>query len=339
VIKELIIKNFEAHEKFRTKLDPYITSFVGATDAGKSTIIRAIQWVVMNRPLGDSFIRDENKSTYVGIKTEKGIVSRKKGKGINEYKINGQKLEAFGTAVPDEVKEFLKMGELNFQFQFDAPYWFMISPGEVSKQLNQIVDLEIIDNTLSRLGSKTRDGKSQVKVSQDRLDDLETELGQLSFVKSMVKEFDKLEELENKIETELVYLESLDTSIEEVGKNLSNSKTFAQAHTESLEVVKIGIRIQKRSKELDSLTELIKSIGHNTSIIDSEIPDIGFLISTEKELKKVDEFCTGLHRCITQIETEKENACLKEKEKEELEKELKKVMGKTCPLCGATIKS
>ena len=181
MIKELIIKNFEAHKKFRTKLDQHITSFTGATDSGKSAIIRAIQWVVMNRPLGDSFVRDKSKPTFVGIKTEKGIVSRKKAKGINQYKINGQTFEAFGTNVPDEVTEFLNMEELNFQFQFDAPYWFMISPGEVSKQLNQIVDLEIIDKTLSRLSGKLRDGKSAVKVSEERLETIEAEIGHLSF--------------------------------------------------------------------------------------------------------------------------------------------------------------
>ena len=338
MLKELIIKNFEAHDKLRIKFDSHINSIVGATDKGKSSTIRAIQWVVLNRPLGDSFIRDASKPAFVGIRTEKGTVSRKKGKGINQYKINGMTLEAFGTHVPNEVEEFLNMQELNFQFQFDAPYWFQISPGEVSKQLNQIVDLNIIDSTLSSLIGLVKRGKIETNMSQERMDGVKIELGHLSFVKPMYKQYKRLEGVETQVADGIEYVTSLSTEIDDVKRYIDKAKALSGAHTDGERVVEIGSEYQNLHGEVNRLVGAINEIEKVIAITDAEMPNLKPLEEIAGKWNELHNECKELSPIIKQLETEKEMKCPRTEDIQELKRELKRMMGKTCPLCEQPIK-
>lgn len=337
MIKELIIKNFEAHERFRTKLDKHITTFTGATDAGKSSIIRAIKWLVMNRPLGDSYIRNPDKVAMVGIRTEKGTVTRKKGKGINQYKINGQTFEAFGTNVPEEVQQFLNMQELNFQFQFDAPYWFMISPAEVSKQLNQVVDLEIIDTTLSRLSGKVRNGKAEVKVSEERLEGIEAELGHLSFAKPMFGEYDEVERVESELIEAQEYYTALKADISDVERYTARYKSLRGAHSDGEKVAEIADEYLKLSREVDTFVRLLSNLEKSTAIADAEMPNLEPLLTLNRKRDENHRECNELLPIIKQLEIEKEEKCPREEKIKSLKRELKRLMGKACPLCGSAL--
>lgn len=338
MIKELLIKNFEAHDKFKAKLDPGITTFTGATDAGKSSIIRAIQWVVLNRPLGDSFIRDENKPAFVGLKTENGIVSRKKGKGINIYKVNGQTLEAFGANVPEEVKQFLGMEELNFQLQFDAPYWFMISPGEVSKQLNQIVDLEIIDSTLSNLNNKIRQTRMEVTLSEKRLDEVSQSAKHLRFVKRMSADFQRLEQLSLQIDETRSNFVSMSESVQTIERYLKRKKRLSKGYFECERALKTGIELQKATFQVESLSKILCDLEKASQVSTMKIPNIKQLVSITNKYNKTEQLVKRLSDHIAEMETEQERICQTERKLESDERKLKKMIGQTCPLCGSLVK-
>ena len=47
----LEIKNFQSHKNTTIDFDKNINSICGETDNGKSAVIRAIKWIVENRPL------------------------------------------------------------------------------------------------------------------------------------------------------------------------------------------------------------------------------------------------------------------------------------------------
>ena len=341
MIKEMLFKNFEIHKYFKVKLDPHITSLIGPSDIGKSSTLRGLEWLTTNKYDGkaDSFIQDESKPAFVGIKTDNGSVSRKKGKGINIYKLNGQVLEAFGAGVPDEVQEFLRMTKLNFQSQFDAPYWFHISPGEVSKQLNQIVDLEIIDNSLSKLKSKVGIKNTEVKLSQGRLNEAETILNQMAFMKPMMKEYMRLEKLELAVEKKGSHINSLALSIKGIERGALKAEALRKAHSGGSRLMKIANRWEDKAGEVENLSILVKDLEKNMAVSEAVIPNIKPLISITNKWVKAKQFCDGLSKHITEIISEKETGCQREKELSSKEKKLKKIMGKTCPLCRVMIKS
>ena len=66
-----------------------------------------------------------------------------RGTGVNTYGVEGKTYEAFGNDVPPAVSKLLGLAEVNFQGQHDAAFWFGLSPGQLAKELNKIVDLEL----------------------------------------------------------------------------------------------------------------------------------------------------------------------------------------------------
>ena len=156
MLERLTIENFQAHSKLDLKLDPAVTTIVGPSDAGKSAVIRALIWLATNRPLGDSFIRDGETRARVSLLVDSRWIVRTRGKSENTYSIDGEELKAFGNEVPSEVSQLLNLSPINLQHQHDSPFWFSETAGEVSRQLNQIVDLSIIDRTLANLDKAAR---------------------------------------------------------------------------------------------------------------------------------------------------------------------------------------
>ena len=52
MITKIEIKNFQSHKDTMIDFDKGINSICGESDNGKTAIIRAIRWVIENRPLG-----------------------------------------------------------------------------------------------------------------------------------------------------------------------------------------------------------------------------------------------------------------------------------------------
>lgn len=173
MIRSLTIRNFQAHRRLKIRLDKWVTTIVGPSDVGKSAVVRALRWLSLNRPQGMGFVRHGTKAASVTVRTHGRTVRRTRGDASNTYTLGGKgkhlRLQAFGSGVPTEVQDLLKVSELNFQRQHDAPFWFSLSPGEVSKQLNDIINLRKIDTTLAHINARLRKSVATHGVCKDRL--------------------------------------------------------------------------------------------------------------------------------------------------------------------------
>jgi chromosome segregation ATPase len=199
MLEELRIKDFQCHEKMRVQFDPHITAIVGPSDVGKSSLLRALRWVSMNRPTGDSFIREDSGGCWVGLKVDGKKVTRQRGKSDNKYTLGNKEFRAFGTDVPEPITSLLNLGEVNFQGQHSAPYWFDLSAGEVARRLNEIVDLSAIDDVLMRLSALLRQANSVVKVTKSRLGVARENRKKLGFVLAMNAELKGVERTQDAI--------------------------------------------------------------------------------------------------------------------------------------------
>lgn len=182
MIRYILLRNFQVHCRLRVLLDPCVTTILGPSDVGKSSIMRALKWLATNRPAGQAFIRDGERKVIVSVITDEGTVRRIKGTSVNEYRVNGCVLKAFGNDVPAEVLSVLNMSDINFQVQHEGPFWFSQTAGEVSRQLNQIVDLSIMDSTLGNLASALRRARAEEEVACARLKEARDKRKELRFV-------------------------------------------------------------------------------------------------------------------------------------------------------------
>src|SRR5207253_3096865 len=83
---------------------------------------------------------------------------------------------------PGEVQDLLRVSSINFQQQGDP--WFLLSDtaGEVSRKLNSIVDLDIIDKTISNITSEVKKVKTLEEHTRERLQQAESEVSDLAWV-------------------------------------------------------------------------------------------------------------------------------------------------------------
>lgn len=168
-LERIILRNFQAHKKLALTLDPGVTTIVGPSDVGKSAVLRALRWVAENRPNGGAFRRHGTNQTRVTLVVDGHTIHRKKGKGANCYVLDGACMQAFGTKVPAPVVKLLNLADVSWQGQHDSPFWFARSAGEVSRLLNQIVDLSVMDAAVGYLTAKGRRVKTECQVVKERL--------------------------------------------------------------------------------------------------------------------------------------------------------------------------
>jgi DNA repair protein SbcC/Rad50 len=244
VIESLTLSNFQAHPSLVIDLDPYVTCLTGPSDQGKSAIIRALRWLCLNQPSGEAFIRDGAKQALVEIKVDGRVVHRVRGKGQNEYQLGMDPIKEFKALgngnVPPEVATLLNVGILNFQGQHDAPFWFGETAGEVSRQLNQIINLGVIDDVLAKLDKGVREATTNLAVCEDRVAQAKQARQEAS---RAVEVDERLREVEG-LEAEAADLARRSTLlgdlIQNVGEYQAAYERASQANVAALRAVAVG---------------------------------------------------------------------------------------------------
>lgn len=332
------IRNFQVHKKRTIELSPCITTIVGPTDEGKSAVLRALKWVALNQPSGEDFKRWGAKTIRVGLQVGDHLIERIRGRQ-NLYKVDGEKYAAFGrTGVPTEVSSILNLDETNFQGQFDSPFWFGETAGEVSRQLNRILDLEIIDTTLANLVKEIRKTKAEVEVRTERVREAKETKRQLSSIKQMKKAFAVVEKWEGRRDRTAQKRTTLASHIQVVVKYQGTEYKARAAMTAGEQAIRQGDRWQKYQAKRKTLGRLLKRAAELREIAEQKAPDMSKLAQLAKEYQIIEEERTALGKLIAKVDQEGERVCQNEECLARRKKEFRTRLGKICPLCGNRIR-
>ena len=142
MIRAITIQNFLSHKKTKLEFSKGLNVIVGQTDSGKSAIIRALRWVITNKPGGDSFRSNWGGDTEVLLEFFTQWYTSRIKSNRNLYELDGVELEGFGSSVPDEIREELNIDVLNLQTQFETHFLLGKSPGEIAAYFNRIAGLD-----------------------------------------------------------------------------------------------------------------------------------------------------------------------------------------------------
>lgn len=175
MIKQLRITKYQSHDRAVLDFRPGVNLIVGDSDCGKSALLRALRWLVFNRPSGFTFQSHwakKGEDTAVEVALSDGNVARRvRNNKDNQYSLSTleELLEAVRTDVPEEVKGVLRMDALNVQRQGDKPFLLDESPPEVARVLNTVAGLDNIDTAHSRVAGKIRENQADQRLCDSQL--------------------------------------------------------------------------------------------------------------------------------------------------------------------------
>jgi len=353
MIKSLGIGNFQSHKETDLEFSEGVNIIVGPSDSGKSSILRAINWPINNRPSGEAFKSNWEGETFVDLELDNEVViSREKGKD-NLYVISGHEgkepveFKAFGQGVPDEIKQELQMSEINIQYQLDAPFLLSNSPGEVARYLNNIVKLDKIDSSLSNISKWLRQEQGDLKRGIIYLTELKDQERQYNWLDQADGQLTNLEGLigqisdKNNKSTDLLYIINniSDINIEKVKIQLVLKAELQLIKLQTLEAEILKIRASKeKAISLYRDLENIDSRLCNIRILTDLSPKIEPLLTLNRDIDKLTDKAENLEGLIDDISDIQTKKIHRGQQLEMMQKEFDDLMPDTCPLCGQGIK-
>jgi exonuclease SbcC len=336
VIQSIDIENFQAHGKQSLWLSKTITTIKGPTDAGKSAILRALRWVCLNDLGGDEFIKEGETETTVTLNADGEEIVRRKSvatRGINTYTLDDAVFKSFSGGVPDPIKELLSVSSLNFQSQHDSPFWFSETAGEVSRQLKSIIDLTIIDQTLSTVGSALRTAQERVNLTTERAEAAETRLQELLPLEKRIAQFETLKEAHDRLKKTRTACGNLDRILTDLNSAHTDAERWAGRHTAARDVYAVARNVVGLSARADSLQNLLERItrAHARAVPPPSFANVALLYEKVKDLEKEKK---DLEKVLAGIAEAKEVATFTGENLSTAEERFHRLTkGKECPLC------
>jgi len=348
MIEKLEIQNFQSHKYTELEFSPGVNVIIGPSDSGKSSIIRALRWVIWNRPLGDAFVSHWAEETTVAIKTNDCVVERFKGKGGDKYMLltdDGMEVlefKAFGTAPPDEILEALDLSELNVQNQHDNAFLISNSPGEVSRHFNKIANIDKIDSSLRAVESWVRSINQNITAIEHELERDKDKLKSFDYLDKLEAEIEVLEQLESKVNQTInqkLTILNLIESVEEVEEEIKEHSDILSMEGLVTEILEL---YEQRTEQFEKYSKL-KTISLNLSNCRKEIKEHQAILKDQGQVDLV----LGLYNKVneTQTQVNKLQALLNKEEEtdrkilsaegvlEDLETKWHENMPDICPLC------
>ncbi len=287
MIKSLHITNFQSHKNTYLEFHNGVNVVLGVTDSGKSSLFRAMNWLINNRPTGESFRSNWGGDTNVFIELNEDInIVRKRTKKENVYYIHDKEdpveFKAIKTDVPDEIKTVLNMSSINIQRQLDSHFLLSNTSGETSKFLNKIVNLDKIDIALKNAETDKRQTNGTISSMELFIEQELTEIKKYNNIKEIDEILTGLEKEQSQIDIEDHEIDLLKDLISDISALDRKKKSFENL----AEIEKIYWKLDKDIQEIQVYDDMIQELSAILDEIDLNMTSKKNLKSKIKELEK-----------------------------------------------------
>lgn len=347
MIKSLKIQNFQSHEETKLTFSPGVNIIVGPTDSGKTSIIRAIRWLVWNRPSGNAIRSSWGGNTRVRLYTEEGEIIRSKDK-TDKYilRIPGRKeipFKAFGASVPEEVNKFLSINDINLQQQHDKSFLLSDSPGVVGQHFNKVARLDKIDSGLQKINKWIRDLTQDIAVSKRQRVTLEEGLTKFEHLEKFEADVEVLEDMDNRLKASNKRLDRLDETIADlqvISSDIKDKKVLIQKEV----LVDKILGLYKQLNDSENYLFQLGVLQGKLSRVKADMKEWMELINGEDMVLRVLGLCqskklnveqfTSIYSAVSELRHIEGLIKTKEKELKVRQATFKREFPAVCPLCG-----
>lgn len=263
MLERLSVQNFQCHSQIELFFDSKITSICGRSDAGKSAILRTLRWIALNRPAGDAFRKVGSEETSAELVVDGRKIVRTKGDSANSYSLDNKAFKAFGQDVPQDVADLLRVSELSFAGQHQPHFWLGLSPGQVSRELNALVNLDAMDASLSSVSASLRKATAAVEIGKDRLAAARGRRDALNWVPDLDADLIKLEQENSYLSVIRSRIARIASCVEKGDKVDERHRVASQAILDANRAVAVGERAAELRKRVASLKDILDKLENS----------------------------------------------------------------------------
>lgn len=365
MIQKINLKNFQSHKNSTLEFDKGMNVIIGASDSGKSAIIRALRKLIWNKPSGDSFRSYWGGDSKIKMNLEDSEIIRTNTNSENSYYLDpsegdGILFKAFNKDVPEEISSELRMNDINLQEQLNSHFLISETSGNVAAHFNKIAKLDKIDSGLLKIQNGVKDKKTG-KVIFTGINILKSDINytekEIVEKKKQLKKFVDLEKFEDDLliieDLEAVQLRMERTINELTSAAFSYERLISEIETKSKVLLmenSINIILElyenKRQSKQDykTIKKLSLKVSHSQETIkeaEKEVlaeSSINEILEIYQNYKKAQLSWAQLTQLSSTIQLIKNTQETTSKQLKKLEEEYERDFPDVCPLCNTKIK-
>lgn len=354
MIKTLILRNIQSHKRTQLDFVEGLNVIIGATDSGKSAILRGLRKLIYNRPIGNAYRSWWGGRLLIKLITFDNETISYKEDTEREYSLSTitDPFKAFGTEVPEEISKVLNLSEINLQRQLDSPFLLTISPGDVALHFNRIARLDQIDHGRQNIESSINQINSAIgreaikgKPSTGLIHDLEINEKELIQYTDLDKFEADLEVLED-VQADMIKTTQAHAKLIELREKILSKEDLLEQEGSILKIETdlnaILLHIENRDKnntQLKRLTHIVNQINTTQEELTlnefecTMADDVDEILLQYKKLREEEVKCSRLQRFLISIANQKTKISTAEIEYKRLHDKFEKEFPDVCPLC------
>lgn len=341
MFESLTIDNVQSHRHSHLELSDGVTAIIGPSDYGKSTVIRVIRALYLNK-LSKAHRSKWGGDSVISVRIDGVNITKKKTDKDNTYNIDNKVYEAFGKTTPEDISEILNINDINIQRQHDAPFLLSETNGEIARAINKVAGLDKIDIAQKAVNLIFKDNNDAISEKKLALTFKKRQLQVMPDVNSIETSVKKLEETHSNLISISVSIELISTKIKEIDaleEEISLFPDYSEISVKIDHLIKLHqtysederkfICLQKLVNEITELDRSINCLSNRTKHKTS----VAKLLECNKILSDLEYSIITLEELISEIQMLSDSMLHYKKKITTLEKEFKKIFPNVCPLC------
>jgi|SRR5665213_497393 len=288
---EITLNDFQAHSKTSLILTGGFAAIVGPSNCGKSSIVRAIRWLIYDSLRGNRFIRLGEDKSVVSLSFDGVEVTRVKGKKQNRYVVNASNYDAIGKGAPIEVTQAISIGtmrvdkdteiELSVGQQMDPPFLVFEPESMRAKFVNVLTGGHVVDAAVresNRLIKEINEDSKRVDTDQVRVAQDLTQYVDLDIREAHLNELGALLGRAHVCEQRLKVLSDSRIRLNSIReqRGYANAKAFIVAWVDLSHVAKVDA-LANRFTSLARVRESLATIQRTRFGLVAQIGIVGFV--------------------------------------------------------------
>ena len=283
-IKQVKLINFQDHKETTVDFTEGVNLIVGSSDAGKSAILRAVNFVFQNDLRGNSFIRVGTTECSVTIVFSDGVeITRVKSTDVNNYilKDENEELHVFSkvaSTVPEQIQKYLgnpplddKKRPIAYADQMANLFLVDLNSSDLPRTLSELTGIQHLQTAAETLGKNARSFDRSIKERNDKIKKLNDDLVQYQYVD---KDYESISTIQSE-------LNNLSNTLE----NINKARNFIKINNEiSSEAKKIN-NLSSKYKSLADIKPQIENLSNLLTSIKTSRIHLSFYVKKTKEFK------------------------------------------------------